>query len=74
NFGPQDAENLKLMFLRGKALTASAATREFNTICCTLKDIGGKAGRVIKKPRLLKKHMEARFQFAIEYKNWTVDD
>ncbi|KAK3804852.1 MAG: hypothetical protein J3Q66DRAFT_361655 [Benniella sp.] len=52
-FGAQDQEHLKLMFLRGKASTASAATRELikenidpvraNTVRRALQGIGGKA-------------------------------
>lgn len=80
----QDAENLKLMILRGKASSASAATREFNkenvdpvspnTVRRALQDVGGKAKKVVKKPMLLKRHMEARLQFAKKYENWTEDD
>jgi len=63
---------------------ASAAIRELNkenidpvsanTVRRALQDIGGKARRVIMKPKLLKRHLEVRMEFAKKYKigQWTI--
>jgi len=68
----------------GKADTASQLTQELRHTACmdistetvrrSLKEAGMKAVSKIKKPRLLLRHRRQRMDFAILYKDWTVDD
>ena len=44
------------------------------TVRRTLKRAGLKALVKQKKPKLINRHVKARYEFAVKYKNWTFDD
>lgn len=50
------------------------ASASVSTVRRALKDAGLKAAVRQKKPRLLPRHMKARYQFAQAHKDWTMDD
>lgn len=83
-FDYRNAFYLRFLIHRGVISNATQATRRYNdenedpvsknTVRRALRDIGMKAKRATKKPRLTKEHKKARLDFAIQHKDWTEDD
>ena len=83
-FDYRNAFYIRLLFHRGIIETAAQATRRYNnenedpvsanTVRRALRDIGLKAKREVKKPRLTKPQKKARLDFALEHKDWTEAD
>jgi transposase len=83
-FDYRNAFYIRLLIHRGTISTATQATRQYNdenddpvsanTVRRALRDIGMKAKRAVKKPRLTKSQKKARLNFAIQYKDWTEAD
>jgi transposase len=75
-FDYRNAFYIRLLIHRGTISTATQATRQYNdenddpvsanTVRRALRDIGMKAKRAVKKPRLTKSQKKARLNFAIQ--------
>lgn len=80
----QDKRRIVRLVTSGKVDTASHVSRELktvtnvevssNTVGRALKEAGLKAIVKERRPRLLSRHIKARYEFALAHQHWTVDD
>ena len=81
---PENVEYVKLNLKRGVFKTAVEATKAVNgilkepvsaeTVRRRLKEAGLLAKKIVKRPALRKRHVQARLDFVKKYKEWTEED
>lgn len=81
---PRQKQDLVIAYKRGKVKTAVEATKFINstlenpvscdTVRRAFRELGLQARKKTKKPKLVKRHRDRRYKWALEHKDWTTED